>query len=285
MRKHKVSERRACRLVGQHRSSNRYVAVPSDFEEKLVARMIELAEEHPRWGYRMIHGVLVEEGWGINKKRIERLWRQHGLQLPPRKAKNSGQKALGDDENSIWRLPPLYRNHIWSYDFIKRRTSDGRAFRVLNVIDEHTRVALGSHVARSIGAKAVERHLEKLFAIHGKPKLIRADNGREFIAETLLNWLGDQQVHGVFIAKASPQQNAFTERFNGTMEHELFGHEVYHSILEVQYVVDEWTEKYNVRRPHRSLGGQTPAAYAKMVGNDVAVDPCMVDGDNIGGSR
>lgn len=235
MRKHRVSERRACRLVGQNRSSNRYVPVPSDFEVKLVERMTMLAEEHPKWGYRMVHGLLVEEGWPVNKKRIERLWRQQGLQLPPyRKQQNSGQKARGDDGNSLWNLPPLYRNHIWSYDFIKRRTDDGRPVRVLNVIDEFTRVGVGSHAARSIGAKSVEKHLERLFAEHGKPTLIRADNGREFIADGLLNWLGEQGVRGVFVAKASPQQNGYIERFNGTMERELFGHEIYYSVLEVQ---------------------------------------------------
>lgn len=265
MRKHKVSERRACRLVGQHRSSNRYVPTPSDFEERLGARIVELADEHPKWGYRMICGLLVAEGWPVNKKRIERLWRREGLQVPPQKAKNSGQTALGEDANSIWKLPPEYRNHIWSYDFIKRRTSDGRPIRVLNVMDEFTRLGLGSHAARSIGAKSVQAHLAKLFERHGKPTLIRADNGREFIADTLLDWLGDQAVRGVFIAKASPWQNGYTERFNGTMERELFGHEVYHSVLEVQHVVDEWLIKYNTVRPHRSLAGKTPAAYAKML--------------------
>lgn len=278
VRKHKVSERRACRLVGQHRSTNRYLPTPSDFEEQLVTRMIELADEHPKWGYRMISGLLVAEGWPVNKKRIERLWRREGLQVPPMKAKNSGQKALGDDSNSIWRLPPEHRNHIWSYDFIKRRTSDGRPIRVLNVMDEFTRVGLGSHAARSIGAKSVQAHLTKLFERHGRPTLIRADNGREFIADTLLDWLGEQQVRGVFIAKASPWQNGYTERFNGTMEREVFGHEVYHSVLEVQHVVDQWLIKYNTVRPHRSLAGKTPAAYAKML-----LDACMYDEG--GGSR
>lgn len=265
IKKHKVSERRACRLVGQHRSTNRYESRPTDLEANLVERMHQLSEAHPKWGYRMIHGLLVAEGWPVNKKRIERLWRLEGLQVPPRKAKSSGQKAIGEDANSTRRLPARYLNHIWAYDFISRRTSDGRAIRLLNVIDEFPRLALGSHAARSIGAKSVRAHLERLFAIHGKPTLIRADNGREFIAESLLDWLGDQEVHGIHIAKASPWQNGIAERFNGTMERELFEHEVYHSVLEVQVVADVWTEKYNTRRPHRSLGGQTPAAYAKML--------------------
>ncbi|BBH18129.1 transposase [Nocardioides baekrokdamisoli] len=263
-RKHKVSERRACRLVGQNRSSNRYVAVPSDFEVKLVARMTKLAARHPKWGYRMIHLILVEEGWEVNRKRIERLWRQEGLQVPPSRAKDAGQKALGADENSLWKLPPLRRNHIWSYDFVTRRTDDGRAVRVLNVIDEFTRVALGSWVARSIGAMHVQEHLEALFEVHGKPSLIRADNGREFVADSLREWLTEQGVRAVFVAKASPQQNGYIERFNGSMSREVFGHEIYHSVLEVRHVVNEWTEVYNTRRPHRGLGGKTPAAYAKM---------------------
>lgn len=266
-----MSERRACRLVGQHRSSNRYTPVPSDFESQLVARMTKLAGRHPKWGYRMIHALLVEEGWQVNKKRIERLWRQEGLQVPPRKAKDAGHKALGDDENSLWKLPPLRRNHIWSYDFVTRRTNDGRAVRVLNVIDEFTRVALGSWVARSIGAIHVQRHLEVLFERHGKPSLIRADNGREFVADSLREWLNDQGVRAVFVAKASPQQNGYVERFNGTMARELFGHEIYHSVIEVRHVVNEWTEKYNTCRAHRGLGGKTPAAYARMYPD--TVDP------------
>jgi transposase InsO family protein len=126
--------------------------------------------------------------------------------------------ARGDDSNSTRRLPARYRNHIWSYDFIKRRAGDGRPVRVLNVIDEFTRVGLGSHAARAIGSKGVKHHLEYLFKKHGKPTPIRADNGREFIADSLLDWLGEQQVRGVFIAKASPWQNGINERINGTME-------------------------------------------------------------------
>jgi len=264
MGKFRVSERRACRAVGQHRSTNRYVATPADFETKLVERMIVLAEANPRWGYRTIHSILVEEGWAVNRKRVERLWRLHHLQVPPRKTKNSGQKGLGDDDNSIWRLPSLHPNHIWSYDFIKRRTSDGRPLRVLNVIDEYTRESLGSLCARSIGARAVLAHLERLFAEHGKPVLIRADNGREFIATELQLALSEQGVRAVFVAKASPQQNGFIERFNGTMANEVFGMEVLHSVLEAQVVVDDWNYKFNRRRPHQSLGGKTPHAFAKM---------------------
>jgi transposase InsO family protein len=133
-KKFEVSERRACELVGQHRSSNRYAAVAPDFEAKLVARMTVLAEQHPRWGYRPIHNLLVDEGWAVNKKRIERLWRQEGLQVPPQRLKASGQKAIGDASNSATNLPAIYRNHVWSYDFMSARTVDGGALRILNVM-------------------------------------------------------------------------------------------------------------------------------------------------------
>lgn len=129
---------------------------------------------------------------------------------------------------------------------------------MLNVVDEFTRLGLGPHVARGSAPEGSGAHLERLFEVHGRPTLIRADNGREFIASLLMDWLGEQEVRGVFIAKASPWKNGINERFNGTLAHELFGHEVYHSILEVQVVVDAWTERCNTMRVHRSLKGQTP---------------------------
>jgi len=269
----KVSERRACRLAGQHRSTNRYDAVPVDFETRLCARMTKLAEVHPRWGYRMIHGLLVGEGWMVNKKRIERLWRQEGLQVPPTRLKPAGHRAVGDMTNSAWELPAVHRNHVWSYDFMSARTVDGGALRILNVIDEHTRQALGTHVARSIGSREVTGHLARLFAAHGLPKIIRADNGPEFIADSLVEWLGERGVKAVFVAKASPQQNCYIERFNGSMRRETLNPELFHSVLEARVVIDEWLGLYNTRRGHRGLGGLTPAAYAKMTRAKESGDP------------
>ena len=274
MKRHKVSERRVCKVVGQNRSSNRYIPTPADFEVKLVERMTCFAEQHPRWGYRMVHGLLVEEGWEVNKKRIERLWRQEGLQVPPQRLKSSGGKAIGDASNSAVNLPALYRNHVWSYDFMSARTVDGRPIRALNVLDEHTRVAHESHVARSIGSESVKKHLEKLFAKHGKPKYLRADNGREFIGEELQRWLREQGVTPIFIEKASPTQNCYIERFNGSMRRELLNGELFHSVLEAKVVINQWIELYNTRRPHRGLGGKTPAAYAKMCQSRLDDDTC-----------
>lgn len=219
-RRYKVSERRACRLVGQHRSTQRYEPMPDDFEVRLVKAMRQLAEIHPRWGYRQIHRLLVEDGWKVNRKRIERLWRAEGLKVPPSKAKNSGKKAGGGAENSIWNLPAAHPDHIWSFDFMTDRTVDGAAYRILNVVDEYTRRCVCSYQARNIGARRVQQVLERVFAAHGKPRFIRSDNGREFIADTMAAWLGQQGVTSAFVEKGSPQQNAFIERFNGSMRRE-----------------------------------------------------------------
>lgn len=260
-RRHKVSERRACRVVGQHRSTNRYSLVPGDYEQRLVEAIHKLAETHPRYGYRRVHALLVHDGWKVNVKRVERLWRREDLAVRPRR-KDRGQKAIGTDENSAWALPALKPIHIWSYDFVSVRTLDGGPVRVLNVVDEFTRVALGSHVARSIGAATVVKHLEKLFEIHGKPAMIRSDNGREFIADTVRGWLHDQGVEAVFIAKASPQQNCYVERFNGSMRDELLNGESFRTVTETRVVIESWLDQYNQIRPHRALGMKTPAAFA-----------------------
>jgi putative transposase len=261
-RRHRVSERRACRVVGQHRSTQRYAPVPAEYELRLVARMNELAAEHPRWGYRTVWQLLRGEGWQVNRKRIERLWRLEGHRVPPRRSQSSGKKAQGTAEKAIWSLPALRPNHIWSYDFMSSRTSDGGSIRILNVVDEYTRVALGSRVARSIGAGDVIAELERLFKRHGKPQLLRSDNGREFIAESLGEWLAGEGVQTAFIEKGSPQQNAFVERFNGTMRNEILNGEEFDSVLEARVVIDNWLVTYNTLRPHRGLGMLTPAAFA-----------------------
>ena len=226
VRKHRVSERRACRVLGQHRSTNRYQAVPGDFEARLIEAMKALAERLPRYGYRRIHALLVGEGWLVNVKRIERLWSLEGLRVPPRRL-DRGQKAFGTSEFSAWALPATARTHIWSYDFVSVRLLNGSGFRVLNVIDEYTREALGSRIAPSIGARDVSKHLANLFEQHGRPSMIRSDNGREFVAATVKDWLRAQGVEPVFIQKASPQQNCYVERFNRSMRDELLNGETF----------------------------------------------------------
>jgi putative transposase len=207
--RHKVSERRACRVVGQYRSTQRYQRLPAEYELRLVARMNELAAAHPRWGYRRVWSFLRVEGWLVNRKRIERLWRLEGHRVPPRRSQNSGKRAQGTAEQSVWNLPATGPNHVWSYDFMSGRTRDGSPIRILNVVDEYTRVALGSRVARSIGARDVISELERLFDQHGKPAVLRSDNGREFIAESLAEWLAKQ---GVKTAFSNPPHTNRTSR-------------------------------------------------------------------------
>jgi transposase InsO family protein len=260
--RHKVSERRACRVVGQHRSTQRYERLAPEYELKLVARMNELAAVHPRYGYRRIWALLRSEGWSVNRKRIERLWRLEGHRVPPRRSQASGKKAQGTADNAVWNRPAAGQNQVWSYDFMSGRTRDGAALRILNVVDEYTRVALGCRVDRSIGASDVVAELERLFAKHGRPQVLRSDNGREFIAASLLDWLGERGVQTAFIEKGSPQQNPFVERFNGTMRDELLNGEEFDSLLEARVLINNWIDEYNTLRPHRGLGMMTPAAFA-----------------------
>lgn len=262
MRRRKVSERLACKVVGQHRSSQRYVAVPSDFEVRLVAAMMKVADAHPRWGYRRVHAVLVSQGWEVNIKRVERLWRLHQLKVPPRRQKASGQRAVGNDAHALWTLPSAGPGNIWSYDFMSARTSKGTKLRILNVLDEYTRVCVGFHVGYSIGAESVRTQLARLIAEHGAPAMIRSDNGREFIAAGLLQWLGQHGIAPIHVAKASPQQNGFIERFNGSMRDELLNRESFHSLTEAKVVIGAWVRHYNEFRPHSGIEMRTPAAFA-----------------------
>ncbi len=261
VRRHGISERRACTLVGQHRSTQRYRALIPLEEAALVRAMNARAAAHPRWGYRAVWMLLRQDGWAVNRKRIERLWRLEGHRLPPRQ--KSGKRAQGGGENSSRNRPALAVNHTWSYDFVSATTRRSGPIRILNVVDEFSRRSLGSCVSRSIGAQAVIRHLTKLFDTHGHPQAIRSDNGREFIATSVVSWLADQGVAAVFIEKASPQQNPFVERFNGTMRRDLLDVEEFDSVLEARVLVDAWNQEYNTERPHRGLGFMTPLAFAR----------------------
>jgi len=261
IRRHRISERRACALLGQHRSTQRYRPLVPLEEAALVRAMNACAALHPRWGYRAVWTLLRQQGWTVNRKRIERLWRLEGHRLPARRT--SGKRAQGSGANSSYSRPATAVNHIWSYDFVSARTRRSGPIRILNVVDEFTRRSLGSCVSRSIGAQAVISHLAKLFERHGRPQAIRSDNGREFIAQSVVSWLSDHGVEAVFIQKASPQQNPFVERFNGTMRRDLLDVEEFDSLLEARVLVDAWNLEYNTERPHRGLRFMTPLAFAQ----------------------
>ena len=260
VRRHKVSERRVCRLLEQHRSTQRYVPQPPDLELQLVKRMNQIAAEHPRYGYRMVCTLLRDEGFEVNPKRVHRLWRLEGHQVP-RWRGTQGKRAQGDSSNAVWNLRAIRPNQIWSYDFVMTRTDDGLPVRVLNVVDEFSRVAVACRVARSLGTRDVIATLEEAFKLHGKPAMLRSDNGREFISATLAAWLFERGVGQAFIEKGSPQQNPFVERFNRTMRNEVLNGEHFQSVLEAQVMIQRWIEEYNTLRPHRGLDMKTPLAF------------------------
>ena len=264
----RVSERRACRVVGQHRSTQRHVVVPGDLELRIVKRMNDLAERHPRYGYRRVWALLRQEGFAVNHKRVRRLWVAEGHKVPPAK-RATGSKARGSKAGAAWNVPAAAPNDVWSYDFVEAKTSSGGQIRVLNVVDEYTRRGLGCHVARSIGSREVAVFLERLFERHGRPRLLRSDNGREFVSGTLGQWLAEQDVQPVFIEYGSPWQNPFVERFNRTMRDEVLNGESFDSVLEARVVLERWLHEYNTFRPHRGLGFKTPQAFyeASTVGS------------------
>ena len=264
MRRHPISERRACKLVSQHRSTQRYRAPEPEFELRLVERMNELAVRHPRYGYRRVWALLRGEGFEVNKKRVERLWRREGHKVPPQR-RSRQKKNLGDRMNAPWNLAASRPNQIWSYDFVAARSVDGRPLRILNTVDEYTRRCLGFHVARSIGATDVARELKRLIDLHGPPEILRSDNGREFTAETVELFLRDYGVRQAFIERGMPQQNAFVERFNGTMRDEVLNGELLNSVLEARVVIGRFVEEYNTVRPHRGLGMKTPNAFYEAI--------------------
>ena len=262
-RRHRVSERRACTLVGQHRSTNRHQPDPGIFERRLIHRLHELAEAHPQEGYKTIWRRLRFEGWRVNHKRVWRLWRQEGLKQPERQA--SGKHAEGGAENAMWKRRAEHPDHIWAYDFMSGHTTDGRSFRILNVIDEYTRELVCCTVERSIGSTRVEQALTDAFGRRRRrPKILRSDNGREFIADNLTRWLDAQGVERAYIEKGRPNQNGIVERLNGLMRRHVLDVEDLNTLLEARVVISGWADEYNHERPHGALGGTPSSQYRKQ---------------------
>ena len=251
-----ISERRACKVLGQPRSTQRLIPYVPDDEPLLVKRMIQLAEQYGRYGYRMITGLLREEGWKVNHKRVERLWRIEGLKVPKKQPK---RRRLWLNDGSCIRLRPQYRNHVWSYDFMTARTADGRAFRILNIMDEYTRECLYILVDRHITADDVIEVLSGLFITVGIPEHIRSDNGPELTAKALREWLNDLGVKTLFIEPGSPWENGYIESFNGRLRDELLNREIFTTLWEAKFLIETWRREYNEVRPHSSLGYRPPA--------------------------
>jgi transposase InsO family protein len=252
----KVSERRACKALGQHRSTQRKAPRGKDDEAALVAELIELARSYGRYGYRKVAALLRADGWLVNDKRVERLWRQEGLKVPARQPKRA---RLWDGDGSCIRLRPEHRNHVWSYDFVEARTHDGRKFRMLNVVDEFTRECLAIRVARKLKAADVIDVLSDLFILRGVPAHIRSDNGPEFIAKSVQSWIAAVGARTAYITPGSPWENRYVESFNAQIRNELLNGEIFYTLKEAQIMIEGWRRHYNTVRPHGALGYRPPA--------------------------
>lgn len=257
-----VSERKVCRALEQPRSTQRYVSRRPNDEDSLTLRVVELAGQYGRYGYRRITALLQQEGWRVNHKRVERLWRREGLKVPAKQPKR-GRLWLND--GSCLRLKPGFPNHVWSYDFVLERTHDGRPFRILNVIDEYTRECLAVKVKRHLDHEDVQECLTELFCERSVPVHLRSDNGPEFIANALREWLNKLSVKPLFIEPGSPWENGYVESFNGKMRDELLNREIFYTLKEAQVLIARWREEYNHFRPHSSLGYRPPAPQAWLV--------------------
>jgi len=234
-----------------------------DDEERLRERIIALAGQYGRYGYRRITAMLRNEGWDVNHKRVERIWRQEGLKVPQKQPK---RRRLWLTDGSCIRLRPEHRDHVWSYDRAMIRTSDGRPLRILAIIDEFSRECLSLHVARSIRHQDVLDQLYELFLDRGTPGFLRSDNESVFTAEAVREWLANTGVGPLFIEPGSPWENGYVESFIGRLRDELLNGEIFDTLLEARVVIENWRRDYNQIRPHSSLGYRSPAPEAYGTG-------------------
>jgi putative transposase len=257
------SERRVCRVLGQARSTQRYMAVPSDGEEHLTRRMHELVRLHPRRGYRMIWGMLRLEGWRVNRKRVYRLWRSEGLKVP---AKQHKRTRWGHGGNGIVRRRAERMNHVWAVDFIHDSDLGGRPLKWLSVVDEFTRECLALEAGRSMTARGVADVLIDLFKMRGVPAHVRSDNGPEFVAGTVRRLADLTGVENLYISPGSPWENGFAESFHARVRDELLNAEEFEGVRDAKEMAWRWRREYNHVRPHSSLGYVPPAAFAATLG-------------------
>jgi transposase InsO family protein len=240
-----------------------YFITPSD-ENQLTADILALATKYGRYSYRRITALLNNnEGWKVNHKRVEKIWRQEGLKVPQKQPKR-GRLWLND--GSCIRLRPEHKDHVWSYDFVKDHTENGKAFRISNIIDEYTRECPATFVARSIKAEDVLNQLFNLFVFRSVPEHIRSDNGPEFIAKAVRKWLNQMAVKTLFIEPGSPWENGYIESFNGKMRDELLNRDIFTTLEEAKVLINQWRREYNQIRPHSAKNYRPSAPEAIMVG-------------------
>ena len=243
----KVSQRRACRTSGQPRSTQRYRSTRSETDRPLLQAMRRIAEARPRFGCERVHPVLLECGWTVGFGRVHRLWKQERMQVPRKQRKR--RRLPGHSGYGCVRYRAIGRNHVWSYDFLTERTEDGRLLKILAVLDEFTRECLAIEVARSFTSRDVMLTLQYLFAVRGTPQHLRSDNGPEFVAREIRRWLKRSKVNTLYINKGSPWENGYVESFKGKLRDELLNRELFLSLAEARYVLDEWRLDYRLAAP------------------------------------
>ena len=231
----------------------------SDGEARLREEIVSLACQYGRYGYRRITALLRNDGWRVNHKCVERIWRQEGLKVPQKQPK---RRRLWLNDGSCIRRRPEHPNHVWSYDFVADRTYNGRPLRLLTLVDEYTRESLAIKVDRTLKAYDVIEQLAELFVQRGTPDYIRSDNGSEFTSEAVRGWLQRLGVKTLFIEPGSPWENGYIESFNGKLRDELLNGEIFDTVIEARIIIERWRKEYNTRRPHSSLGYLPPAPEA-----------------------
>jgi putative transposase len=245
--------------LGQWRGTQRYITTQRDDEDALTRAIVQLASQYGRYGYRRITAVLQRAGWKVGRDRVQRIWRQEGLKVP---AKQKPRGRLWLNDGSCLRLRPEHENHVWSYDFVSAFTHDGRTLRLLALIDEYTRRCLALRVARRLNSYDLIETLADVMLEHGVPEHIRSDNGPEFVALKLRQWLSAVGAKTLYIEPGSPWENGYCESFNGKLRDECLNGEIFYSLQEAQVVIEQWRVQYHTVRPHSSLGYRPPAPEA-----------------------
>lgn len=254
-----VSQRRACAVLEQPRSTQRYQGSPRSDEGALCRRLRELVRRRPRFGYRRLTAVLRREGWVVNVKRVHRLCRKEGLKVRRIQRKT---RAVGYSTNACHLRQAAHKDQVWCWDFAFDRTGSGTTLKWLSILDEYTRECLALKVSRSITSEDVLDTLAELFAMRGVPGAIRSDNGPEFVARAVRDWLGRLQIETRYIAPGSPWENGYAESFHSKLVDEFLSREQFDSVNQARRLTTAWQEDYNHHRPHSSLGYVTPAEYA-----------------------
>jgi putative transposase len=255
-----ISERRACRYIGQSRSTQRREPFVAQDDAALRAELRAFSRERPRWGYRQAHQHLLGEGWSINRKRVQRLWREEGLRVPQKRRK---RQRVGESTVPGDRLRAERPDHVWAFDFQFDVTDDGRAVKLLYVVDEFTREALAMEAERRIDGDRVVDVLDRIARERGThPECVRCDNGPEMTCNALRDWCRFSRTGAAYIEPGSPWENPFVESFNSRVREELLSVEVFTCLAEAKVMIEDFRQDYNRRRPHRAHGMMTPTAFA-----------------------